>query len=112
VNSLFIMGFALAGTNIPHNHPVEEEIYFLLRGSGDMVAGLDANGKEERHPVTAGAAFFFKPGTEVGYYSHAREGQEHGLMLAVRSRVPGMSMPGRGAAGAPESRPTNESGRE
>jgi mannose-6-phosphate isomerase-like protein (cupin superfamily) len=112
MNSLFIMDFAPAGTNIPHNHPAEEEIYFLLRGSGDMVAGLDGNGKEVRHPVTAGAAFFFKPGTEVGYYSHAREGQEHDLMLAVRSRVPGMSMPGRGAAGAPESRPTNESGRE
>jgi len=30
-----------------------------------MVAGLDANGKEVRHQVTQGAAFFFKPGTQV-----------------------------------------------
>ena len=66
----------------------EEEIYLLLRGSGDMVAGLDANRKEVRHPVTEGAVFFFKPGTQVGYYSNAREGQSHDLMLAVRSRVP------------------------
>jgi uncharacterized cupin superfamily protein len=88
MNSLFIMDFAPGGTNIPHNHSAEEEIYLLLRGSGDMVAGLDANGKEVRHPVTEGAAFFFKPGTQVGYYSHAKEGQPHDLMLAVRSRVP------------------------
>jgi mannose-6-phosphate isomerase-like protein (cupin superfamily) len=96
MNSLFIMDFAPGGTNIPHNHPAEEEIYFLLRGSGDMVAGLDANGKEVRHPVTQGAAFFFKPGTQVGYYSNAKEGQPHDLMLAARSRVPGMSMRGPG----------------
>ena len=80
------------GTNIPHNHPSEEEIYLLLRGSGDMVAGLDADGKEARHAVTEGAAFLFKPGMQVGYYSNAKEGQPHDLMLAVRSRVAGMSM--------------------
>ena len=92
MDSLFIMDFAPGGTNIPHNHPSEEEIYLLLRGSGDMVAGLDADGKEARHAVTEGAAFVFKPGTQVGYYSNAKEGQPHDLMLAVRSRVAGMSM--------------------
>ena len=104
MNSLFIMDFAPGGTNIPHNHPTEEEIYLLLRGSGEMVAGLDANGKEVRHPVTEGAAFFFQPGTQVGYYSNAKEGQPHDLMLAVRSRAPGMSMPGRGAPANPPGR--------
>ena len=88
MDSLFIMDFAPGGTNIPHNHRSEEEIYLLLRGSGDMVAGLDADHKEVRHAVTAGAAFFFKPGTQVGYYSGAKEGQEHDLMLAVRSQLP------------------------
>ncbi|HYW48495.1 MAG TPA: cupin domain-containing protein [Bryobacteraceae bacterium] len=88
MDSLFIMEFAPGGTNIPHNHPMEEEIYLLLRGSGDMVAGVDSSGKEVRYPVTAGAAFFFKPRTQVGYYSNAREGQEHDIMLAVRSRMP------------------------
>jgi mannose-6-phosphate isomerase-like protein (cupin superfamily) len=88
MDSLFIMDFAPGGTNIPHNHATEEEIYLLLRGTGDMVAGLDANGKEVRHPVTPGAAFFFKPRTQVGYYSNAKEGQEHDLILAVRSLLP------------------------
>ena len=94
MDSLFIMDFAPGGTNIPHNHPSEEEIYLLLRGSGDMVAGKDADGKEMRHPVTEGAAFFIKPGTQVGYYSNAKEGQEHDLILAVRSRMPGARMRG------------------
>ena len=88
MDSLFIMDFAAGGTNIPHNHRSEEEIYLLLRGSGNMVAGLDADRKEVRHAVTAGAAFFFKPGTQVGYYSNAKEGQEHDLILAVRSQLP------------------------
>ena len=85
MDSLFLMEFAPGGTNIPHNHPREEEIYLLLRGTGEMVAGLDAAGKEVRYPVHAGEAFFFKPGTQVGYYSHAREGQPHDLILAARS---------------------------
>jgi mannose-6-phosphate isomerase-like protein (cupin superfamily) len=88
MNSLFLMDFAPDGTNIPHNHPAEEEIYLLLRGKGEIVAGLDAAGKEIRHPAGPGAAFFFKPGTQVGYYSGAREGQPHDLILAVRSSLP------------------------
>jgi mannose-6-phosphate isomerase-like protein (cupin superfamily) len=98
MTSLFIMDFAPGGTNIPHHHATEEEIYLLLRGSGDMVAGLDANGKEVRHPVTEGATFCFLPGTQVGYYSHAKEGQDHDLVLAVRSSLPGAQMGG-GAGG-------------
>ena len=89
MNSLFLMDFAPGGTNIPHNHPAEEEMYLLVRGSGDMVAGRDAAGKDVRHPVTQGAAFFFKPGTQVGYYSNAKEGEAHDLILAVRSNLPG-----------------------
>jgi mannose-6-phosphate isomerase-like protein (cupin superfamily) len=85
MNSLFIMDFAPGGTNIPHNHPAEEEIYLILRGSGEIVAGRDAEGKDIRHPAVEGEAFFFKPGTQVGYYSHAREGQPHDLILAARS---------------------------
>jgi len=57
---------------------------------------------EQRH---AGASFFFKSGTQVGYYSSAKEGQPHDLMLAVRSRVPGMSMPGPGSGRSPANQP-------
>ena len=39
INSLFLMDFAPGGTNIPHRHAKEEEIYYILRGYGDMVAG-------------------------------------------------------------------------
>jgi uncharacterized cupin superfamily protein len=88
------MDFAPSGTNIPHNHPSEEEIYLLTRGTGDMVAGLDAAGKEVRYPVTPGAAFLFKPGTQVGYYSNNKDEKVPDLMLAARSRVAGMG--GRG----------------
>jgi hypothetical protein len=102
MDSLFIMDFSPGGTNIPHNHPTEEEIYLVLRGSGDMVAGLDADGKEVRHPVTQGAAFLFKPGTQVGYYSNAKEGQPPDLILAVRSRVAGMGRGGSGGGGRGE----------
>jgi mannose-6-phosphate isomerase-like protein (cupin superfamily) len=89
MNSMFIMDFAPSGTNIPHNHASEEEYYILLRGSGDMVAGRDAEGKDIRHPVKEGAVFFFFPGTQVGYYSNAKEGQPHDIILALRSRLPG-----------------------
>jgi mannose-6-phosphate isomerase-like protein (cupin superfamily) len=88
MTSLFIMDFASGGTNIPHSHANEEEIYFLMRGSGEIVAGKTADGKDARHPVKQGAVFFFGPGTRVGYYSGAKEGQEHDLILAVRSRLP------------------------
>lgn len=89
MNSLFLMDFAPGGTNIPHNHAAEEEIYLLVRGSGEMVAGRDAAGKDVRHPVTEGAVFFIRPGTQVGYYSNAKEGEAHDLILAVRSNLPG-----------------------
>jgi mannose-6-phosphate isomerase-like protein (cupin superfamily) len=88
MTSLFIMDFTAGGTNNPHSHATEEEIYLLVRGSGEMVAGKTADGRDARHPVKEGALFFFAPGTRVGYYSGAREGQEHDLILAVRSRLP------------------------
>jgi mannose-6-phosphate isomerase-like protein (cupin superfamily) len=88
MTSLFIMDFAPGGTNIPHSHAAEEEIYLLLRGSGEIVAGRTTDGQDARHPVKEGAVFFFGPGTRVGYYSGAKEGQEHDLILAVRSRLP------------------------
>jgi mannose-6-phosphate isomerase-like protein (cupin superfamily) len=98
MTSLFIMDFAPGGTNIPHSHATEEEIYLVLRGSGEMVAGQTPSGEDARHPAKAGDAFFFGPGTRVGYYSHAKEGEPHDLILAVRSRLPG-AVPGRGGAG-------------
>lgn len=85
--SLFIMDFAPGGTNIPHHHEMEEEIYFILRGHGDMVAGGGADGNEGRYPAKAGDAFFIRLNATVGFYSGSTAG-DHDLVLAVRSRFP------------------------
>lgn len=87
VNSLFIMDFATGGTNIPHRHEREEEIYFVLRGAGEMVAGSSPDGKEMRFPVKEGDAFYFAPNTLIGFYSNTKEGEEHARILAVRSKL-------------------------
>jgi len=88
INSLFLMDFAAGGTNIPHRHAKEEEIYYVLRGHGDMVAGTDAAGGEVRHPCKQGDAFYFSPGTLIGFYSGGQEGEDHAQILAVRSACP------------------------
>jgi mannose-6-phosphate isomerase-like protein (cupin superfamily) len=88
INSLFLMDFAPGGTNIPHRHAKEEEIYYVLRGRGDMVAGTDPNGKEVRYPVRQGDVFYFAPGTLIGFYSGTPKGEGHAQILAVRSACP------------------------
>ena len=88
INSLFLMDFTAGGTNIPHRHKKEEEIYFVLRGHGDMVAGSNAVKKEIRYPSQQGDAFYFSSGTLIGFYSGMEEGQQHAQILAVRWPVP------------------------
>lgn len=88
MTSLFIMDFAAGGTNIPHHHEMEEEIYFVLRGKGEMVAGGGAEGNEGRYPAKQGDAYFLRLNTTVGFYSGSHEGEPHDLILAVRSRFP------------------------
>lgn len=85
--SLFIMDFAPGGTNIPHHHEMEEEIYYILRGHGDMVAGGGQDGNEGRHPAREGDAYFIRLNATVGFYSGSQSGP-HDLVLAVRSRFP------------------------
>jgi mannose-6-phosphate isomerase-like protein (cupin superfamily) len=84
VNSLFIMDFAVNGTNIPHRHDNEEEIYFILRGQGEIVAGVTGDEKESRHPAKDGDAYFFSQKTLIGFYSGNKDGEEHAKILAVR----------------------------
>jgi mannose-6-phosphate isomerase-like protein (cupin superfamily) len=85
--SLFIMDFAPGGTNIPHHHEMAEEIYYILHGHGDMVAGGGDDGNEGRHPAKEGDAFFIRLNATVGFYSGSTGG-EHDQVLAVRSRYP------------------------
>jgi mannose-6-phosphate isomerase-like protein (cupin superfamily) len=86
--SLFLMDFAPGGTNIPHHHEMEEEIYYVLRGSGDMVAGGGADGNEGRYRTKQGEAWFIRLNATVGFYSAAKEGEPHDQVLAVRSTFP------------------------
>ena len=88
MKSLFIMDFAPHGTNNPHRHRTQEEVYFVLQGSGYMVAGLDQYGNVERHPSQVGDAFYWAAGTEVGFYSLNKDGEEHSIILAIRSDDP------------------------
>ncbi|MGH9696712.1 MAG: cupin domain-containing protein [Bryobacteraceae bacterium] len=87
LTSLFLMEIAPGGTNFPHHHQREEEIYLVLDGHGDMVAGGGMDGVEGRHPAKAGDAYFFRLNCTVGYYSAPGVKSR---ILAVRSWYPGM----------------------
>jgi len=85
LTSLFIMEITPGGTNFPHHHEREEEIYLLLEGSGDMVAGGGTDGVEGRHPSKPGDAYFFRLNCTVGFYN---TGAKKARILAVRSLFP------------------------
>ena len=87
VTSLFIMEFEPGGTNFPHHHDSAEEIYLVLDGSGDMVAGGGIDGVEGRHPARAGDAYFFRLNCTVGFYA-SKDPAPKARILAVRSRYP------------------------
>ena len=91
LTSLFLMEIAPGGTNFPHHHEREEEIYLVLSGHGDMVAGGGTNGIEGKHPAKAGDAYFFRLNCTVGYYSAPNVKSR---ILAVRSWYPGMQQKG------------------
>jgi mannose-6-phosphate isomerase-like protein (cupin superfamily) len=69
VTSVYLMEFAPGGTNFPHHHEREEEIYLVLDGHGEMVAGGGLSGIEGRYPVRAGDAFFFRLNCTAGFYN-------------------------------------------
>jgi len=87
LTSLFVMEIAPGGTNFPHHHEREEEIYLVLDGRGEIVAGGGMDGIEGRHPAKAGDAYFFRLNCTVGYYSAPGVKSR---VLAVRSWYPGM----------------------
>ena len=88
LTSLFLMDIKPGGTNDPHHHPTEEEIYLILEGKGEMVAGGGADGLEGRHAVTAGDAFFIRLNATVGFYADGSKTSGNARVLAVRSRYP------------------------
>ena len=86
VTSLFWMNFAPGGTNFPHHHESAEEIYLVIDGEGEMVAGGGLDGVEGRHPAKAGDSYYFRPNCTVGFYNQDKPGA-NAHILAVRSRV-------------------------
>lgn len=88
MNSLFVMEFAPGGTNIPHHHEREEEIYLVLEGEGEMVAGGGTSGIEGRYPVRPGDAYFYRLNTTVGFYNNSAPSAKTARILAVRSSFP------------------------
>jgi mannose-6-phosphate isomerase-like protein (cupin superfamily) len=88
LTSLFIMEFTPGGTNFPHHHDREEEIYLVLDGHGEMVAGSGMDGVEGRFPAKAGDAYFFRLNATVGFYARQKEGEPKSRVLAVRSLYP------------------------
>jgi mannose-6-phosphate isomerase-like protein (cupin superfamily) len=87
VVSFFQMDFAPGGTNFPHHHEAAEEIYLVVDGEGEMVAGSGMDGIEGRYPAKAGDAYYFRPNCTVGFYNQNRPGAK-AYILAVRSKIP------------------------
>ncbi|MGB6386273.1 MAG: cupin domain-containing protein [Terriglobales bacterium] len=91
LTSLFLMEIAPSGTNFPHHHEREEEIYLVLSGHGVMIAGGGMDGIAGAHAAKAGDAYFFRLNCTVGYYSAKNVTSR---ILAVRSWYPGMFQKG------------------
>jgi mannose-6-phosphate isomerase-like protein (cupin superfamily) len=87
VTSFFWMDFAPGGTNFPHHHEGAEEIYLVMDGAGDMVAGGGMDGVEGRHPAAPGDAYYFRANCTVGFYNQNKPGAK-AYILAVRARIP------------------------
>lgn len=87
ITSFFWMDFAPGGTNFPHHHETAEEIYLVMDGEGEMVAGSGMDGIEGRFPAKAGDAYYFRPNCTVGFYNQNKAGATAHI-LAVRSRIP------------------------
>ena len=87
VTSFFWMNFAPGGTNFPHHHEAAEEIYLVVGGEGEMVAGSGMDGVAGRFPAKAGDAYYFRPNCTVGFYNQNKPGAK-AYILAVRSQIP------------------------
>jgi mannose-6-phosphate isomerase-like protein (cupin superfamily) len=87
VTSLFLMEIDPGGTNFPHHHPREEEIYLVLDGHGEQVAGSGMNGIAGRFPAGPGDAYYYRANATVGYYSAANVKSR---ILCIRSWQPGL----------------------
>ena len=82
----FVMEFDPGINNYPHHHDTLEEVYFVLRGQGEIATGGGPTGQEGRYPVKEGDAYFFRLNATVRFYRGP--GKENPLILAVQSYYP------------------------
>jgi mannose-6-phosphate isomerase-like protein (cupin superfamily) len=87
VTNLFLMEIDPGGTNNPHHHEREEELYQLLSGQGDQVAGGGVDGVEGRYPAKPGDAYFVRANGTIGFYSASGV---HSRVLCARWWYPGL----------------------
>ena len=87
VSSFFWMDFVPGGTNFPHHHEAAEEIYLVMDGRGEIVAGGGTDGIEGRYPAAAGDAYYLRHTCAVGFYNQNKPGATANI-LAIRARVP------------------------
>ncbi len=88
MTSLFIMEFTPGGTNFPHAHDSEEEMYLLMEGRGQMVAGGGMAGVMGKHPAKPGDAYFYRLNCTVGFFASTDPNAPKARILAARSRYP------------------------
>ena len=67
LTSLFLMEIDPSGTNFPHHHPDAEEIYLILDGHGEQVAGGGTDGIAGRRPAKPGDAYFYRLAYDAPY---------------------------------------------
>jgi mannose-6-phosphate isomerase-like protein (cupin superfamily) len=87
VADFFLMDFAPGGTNFPHHHETEEEVYLVLDGEGRMAAGSGTDGVAGLRPAKSGDAYYFRPNCTVGFYNQDKPGAKAHI-LALRTFVP------------------------
>lgn len=87
VTSLFVMEIDPGGTNFPHHHPREEEIYLVLDGHGEQIAGSGMDGVAGRYPAGPGDAYYYRANATVGYYSAPNVNSR---ILCIRSWQPAL----------------------
>ena len=78
ITSFWIMTVMPGGTNEPHSHKDEEQIYFIKDGNGLIVVG------EEKREVKAGDAIYLPPKTVHAFYN---TGSEPCVIIAVGARI-------------------------
>jgi len=81
MNSFFWMDFAPGGTNWPHHHEAAEEIYLIMDGQGEIVAGGGTNGVEGRYAAKAGDARLLLSSQLHGGFLQPGQAGRQGLYL-------------------------------